>query len=552
MTAHRALQREQRGGQVTGENGASLSRHRSTSTNVLVTAAAVAAFVGLVVLLTALSVRAVPGNSDGATVILEGQAIGAGHLTLHGWYLSYDSFWGSDALVYAVAVLVDGVHGVLLNVVPAVLAALVVVIGVVIAGAGRRGAAAAVGAVTVVALLALPSYALSAFFLQGPLHIGTALWCLVAMALLARTSSRLRWFVAVLLLAAAVDGDLQALAFGTLPVLLGGVVAMLRRRDWRAGAGAVSAAIASGVLAIVVRELAKLIGTFVVNKSNPTATGTQMATNLRLAFDYALKLLGVGSGGFGSGGVPHALTMVHVLGALVVAGGVIVALVDLVRGILSRPTSTPGETEGWRLEDMLVFAFFGGVAVFVVLTPATNVSYARYLTAAVIFGSILAGRFVGRLVEWLAAGVPARLLAAAGVAVVACFAAGTGFNLAQPVASQPTVALGQYLLAHHLRLGVGDYWSSSIVTVETGSKVDIRPVTALPAGRVVSYTRNSSRAWYAGKSFQFLVYNPALPFGDVDATTARATFGAPAHTDAVDGYFVLVWRHPIAIMSGAS
>ncbi|MCU1492580.1 MAG: hypothetical protein JWO62_344 [Acidimicrobiaceae bacterium] len=510
------------------------------------------AFVGLVAMLFAASVRAVPGNSDGATVILEGQAIGAGHLTLHGWFLSFDSFWGSDALVYAVAVLFTGVRAALLNVVPALLGALVVVVGVHLARDDRRAAPAWAGAVTVLALLGLPSYALSVFFLQGPLHVGTALWCLVAFALLQRPEVRWRWAVAVVLLAAAADGDLQAIAFGIAPVLVGGLLAMARRRDWRAGFGAVSAVAASVALAFVVREVAKVIGTFVVNKSNPIATHTQMGANISLAFEYSAKMLGFGSAGFGSGGMPGVLAGVHVVGVVLVAAGVLVALVDLVRGAATGSSRGEDARNRWRLDDVLVLAVLADLAVFVVLTPATNVSYARYLTAAVVFAVVLAGRLVARIVAALPSGWPARLATTAGVAAAACFAAGFGYNLAQPVKQQPAAQLGQYLLSHHLRVGIGDYWSSSIVTVETHEDVQVRPVTALPAGRIVSYTRNSSRTWYSGKSFQFLVFNAALPFGDVDAATARATFGPPAHTYATDGYLVLVWSHRITVASGTS
>src|SRR5579883_2275636 len=44
------------------------------------------------------SARGILSNSDGATVALEGQALAAGNLGLHGWSLSLDSFWTIDAV----------------------------------------------------------------------------------------------------------------------------------------------------------------------------------------------------------------------------------------------------------------------------------------------------------------------------------------------------------------------------------------------------------------------------------------------------------------------
>ena len=51
--------------------------------------------------------HAVAGNSDGATVILEGQSMQSGNLGLAGWSLSWDSFWSIDAIFYAFAVAIS-------------------------------------------------------------------------------------------------------------------------------------------------------------------------------------------------------------------------------------------------------------------------------------------------------------------------------------------------------------------------------------------------------------------------------------------------------------
>ena len=97
---------------------------------------------GLVVALTAflyeVATKSFPGDSDGATVVLEGQAMSAGHLTLHGWALAADSFWSVDALFYTVGVGLLGIRPLLLRLVPAFIAALVVLFGVLVAGTTVR------------------------------------------------------------------------------------------------------------------------------------------------------------------------------------------------------------------------------------------------------------------------------------------------------------------------------------------------------------------------------------------------------------------------------
>ncbi|HEY6474484.1 MAG TPA: hypothetical protein VIY26_16435, partial [Acidimicrobiales bacterium] len=57
----------------------------------VVPAALFGAYVVVVVLLYASARHAFAGDSDGATVVLQGQTMGGGNLTLHGWALSLDS-----------------------------------------------------------------------------------------------------------------------------------------------------------------------------------------------------------------------------------------------------------------------------------------------------------------------------------------------------------------------------------------------------------------------------------------------------------------------------
>ena len=165
-------------------------------------ATAVGGFLVLVAILYVSARHAFAGDSDGATVVLQGQAMGSGNLTLHGWALSLDSFWTVDAVVYMLVELVTGVRGMLLFLVPAMIAACVVVVGVLLARDGRRGIAGVAAATTVVVVLGLPSHVLANVFLRGPLHVGTALLCLCAFAGLRSGRFGWGWVAAVLCLAA--------------------------------------------------------------------------------------------------------------------------------------------------------------------------------------------------------------------------------------------------------------------------------------------------------------------------------------------------------------
>lgn len=540
--------RSSRAGSSDSDDDGGASRSLSRPALVLL---ATLATVGLVALLTALAVHTFPADSDGATVVLEGQAMAQGHLLLGGWAISLDSFWTIDALWYAVAVLVAGVHGGLLYVVPAAIAAAVVVVGIVLGRRALRGAPALVAALTVVVLLALPSHALAIFFLRGPLHVGTALWCLLAFWCLASNKFDWRFALAVVFLAAGLLGDLQMLALGVVPAALAGVVAMGRTRTLRSGAPGLTAAVASLVVAECIRQLARAIGSFSIAKANPTAGGPQLTANVKHAAHEFVTMMGVGRGAYGLGGVPVWLSAVHVLAiaALVVAG--VWAAVRLVAGLMSG-TSPAAADAPWRLDDLLLLATLASPAAFVILAASNDPEYARYLTAGIIFGSILTARQAGRLTAAALDRSGARPLAAiavttAGALLAVAAAAGVALQLAQPIPPSPTEQLGAFLQAHHLDRGIGAYWSSSIVTVETGGAVTIRPVVSPNDETLVRYDRNSSASWYT-THFHFLVFDLHAPWGNVTWQTAVATFGRPAHAYTVAGTFrVMTWRHPLVV-----
>ncbi|MGO9559991.1 MAG: hypothetical protein ACLPQS_12135 [Acidimicrobiales bacterium] len=512
--------------------------------------AAAAAVIGLFVLLYAISVHAFAPDSDGATVLLEGQAMAHGHLLLSGWAISLDSFWTIDALWYLVADAAFGLHADLLHAVPAAIATAVVVIGVVMAVEERRRIAAiAAATATVVAILAFPAQALAIFLLRGPLHVGTALWCLVAFLAVRRGKFGVGFVVATLFLAAGLLGDLQMLALGVVPVFGAGVLAMCRTRQWRIGLPQATAAISSLVLAEVVRRIARALGTFSIAKANPIATLTQMLHNVKHGLHEGELMMGVGTTYYGIGADPRALSYAHFVAILVVGVAVVGTAVAAISGALrARPTVVGTSSEAaWRLDDMLLLATLAAPVAFVILAASPDPEYARYLTPGIIFGAILSGRVVGRLAEDLSWGVLGRAAAAIGLAASCCYIAGAAINLDQSAPQSSAATLGSWLEAHDLHDGIGAYWSSSIVTVESSGRVEIRPVVARNGHDLVRYDRNSAAYWYT-EPFNFLVFDIQAPWGDVSWQTAVTTFGPPSSAFTVAGtYRVMVWDRTLHV-----
>ena len=514
------------------------------------TVAAVAGFAGLVAILYAVSVYAGAADSDKATTILVGEAIANGNLLLHGWILSPANYWTTDAAFYALAVHVFGLRPGLLYAEPAVVGALTVTAGVVIAREGRRGAAAIAGAISVVVLLVCAPPAMALWFVGKSFHIATALYALVALWLLRPGRFGWRWVLGVALLAFGLLGDLLIAPYAMAPLFIGGVVAMLRLRSWRSGMAQVIAALASFGVGEVVLRIAHHVGAFNPGAALPFARGTQLVTNLGHLFTYSADLVGLTNGRrFGTGGVPVALLEVHVAGALLIAGSFLLALarlvISVVRGSPPPGHSGVGQPELWRLDDMLVLATICSAVPFVALAGPNGVAV-HLLALTVLFATVLAGRVLAALWSRLSAGWTMRAVSTAGIALCLGVAAGLGYQLALPEPPSPDAALTAWLEAHHLTSGIGDYWAAALTTVCSHGKVTIWPVTEGRHDTIERLMFQSSDSWYAGKQFQFYVYG-AVSSNRADFGAAENTWGKPSHVYDVNRYQVLVWSHPVRV-----
>lgn len=495
------------------------------------------------------SAHAFAGNSDGATVILEGRSMSSGNLLLSGWSLSLDSFWGLDTVFYSVATGLVGVHGYLLHAVPAAIVICVVALGVTMAHDARRNGRSIAGVVAAVVLLGAPTGALSTLYLNGPLHVATTLWVLLAFFALRNGRFGQGWALAVVLLAIGILGDLQTLPLGVGPVVGLGLVEMARRRTWRAAVHATSAGLASVILAIAIRAAALASGTYSIGRGSLPAPLRQVPANIAHLPTYAAWLFGLVSNPFDSTSVPKVVAISHGVGLVVVLASVIAALVGLLGGVRKGLPPRLREYRANRhLDDLLVLAFLANLVMFVAITPSDDPSFSRYLTASYIFGATLAARAVTRVAERRGSTIGGRIAGVVAMAVAGGYGMGLLGEALAPPAPNPSVQLAAFLRTHHLDRGVGDYWSASITTVVSNNKVVIRPVIANSSGQVVRYGHQSSVHWYKGKNFHFFVYNPTAPWGGVNPASIRATFGPWAQSYTVGPYVVLTWDKAIHVV----
>ena len=507
---------------------------------------------GWLVLLYASSWRYAAGHSDNANSVLAGYDLFHGNVLLAGWTMTANTYWSIDLPFFGVFTALWGVGPSAIHAVPVAIGAALVVVGVACAVRDRRGVGGWIGSGVVLLLLGVPSPRASAYFLHGPQHVGTTLFCVVAFLLLGTRAGRLRWWLGVVLLGAAVLGDPLALAIGVAPVLGAGVLTGLRRRRWEPALTLGAAALLAVVGAYLVHLALQQADSYALAPLVPLPPASQWITNLRVAPRLLLGLLGASSDS-GLSGLSRAG---HVLGALALVVATVDATARAVGGVL-RPRHlrlTPRWDAGpSALDDMLLLAFAGGLLTYVLIAlPPNDLGGTRYLLPSFAYGAILTGRRAVAAVECLPRrGVP--VAAAAVLAVGGLYLATSVDGLRGPAPVDPERELTDWLATNDLHSGFGPYWSASTMTVKSGGSVNIRPLTSVD-GRLRGNLFFASAKWFTSDSHRprrFLVYVPGEhPYDGVDDQSAVSAFGPPVRTAQVGAYRVLVWDRDLAPLLG--
>ena len=112
----------------------------------------------------------------------------------------------------------------------------------------------------------------------------------------------------------------------------------------------------------------------------------------------------------------------------------------------------------------------------------------------------------------------------------------------QPAAPPDGTQVASWLEAHHLRYGLGGYWQSSIVTVDTGGQVKVRAVVGITT--MGPYLWLAKASWYdpAAQQANFVVLDstPGYLYWEPRAVIAKV-FGRPAREYNVGPCTVMVW-----------
>ena len=516
-------------------------------------------------------------NSDQANILLIASDLLHGNVLLHGWYLTDVSFYTTELPQYALLELVFGVHPDTAHIAAAMTCTLAVVLAVLVARGGFTSRAAVIKLAVAAAIMLAPQpgIGVSALLLSVG-HIGTAVPVLLIWLFLDRAPQcyppgadppgtprpeglpvppsppgppdplgppARAWYVPVLTglaLAWALIADQLVLVIGVIPLALVCALRVLeaavRDRSLSRGIRArryelslIAAAGAAAGLAWAVERVLRALGGYILNPIPFTFNVRHLGTNLHSLWAVP-DIFGADYRGLAGG--PYYIALLH-LASLALVG---LALLVAARRFFSGAA---------LVDQVLAVAIAGNLLLFVVTSAGSEGPHE--IAAVAPFGAALAARMLAgpRASRARAQSIPARRARAvaygAGVIVLLGYLGGLAHDAAQPAAPLPTTQVASWLQAHDLRYGLGGYWESSIVTVQTDGQVKVR---ALLKNTMEADLWQAKPAWYdpAGQQADFIVLSsaPGYLYWEPRALIAKY-FGHPAREYHVGPFTVLVW-----------
>ena len=488
-------------------------------------------------------------NSDSANILLMGQDLLHGNLLLHGWYMSDVSFFPTELPQYAMLESFLGLHMQTAHVAAAMTYTLAFLLAVLLARSGSSGRAAVTRTLIAAGIMLAPQLGPGVFALDLSVgHIGTAVPLLLTWLLLDKLPSP-KWYVPVLaavLLAWALVADPIVYVVGVGP--LGAACAARVLRGFATASGpwtsrlagqwydlALGAAtVAATGLAWVANNLISAAGGYTVNRLPFYLTPWHYLHNNWQAAWKVLTIFGANYHYTGVSGIWLVLAFLHLASVLLVGW----ALARVFRRFFAVSL----------VDQVLAVAIVLNVALYM-LTNASDEA-AHEVAVIVPFGAALAARVLVRPARQAGAASESRLrrvvrvaACAAGIAVLAGYTAGLGYELTQPSAPPGNTGLASWLARHDLTSGLSGYWTSSSVTVNSGNRVQVR---ALMQYTLQEDLWMSDSRWYdPGRHYANFVVLDSQPgyFSHWEPLQLiRTYFGAPARVYHTGPYTIMVWH----------
>jgi hypothetical protein len=481
-------------------------------------------------------------DSDGANSALQAWDLIHGHLLLRGWDFGDATFYTFELPINGITQLIFGLGPRAAHVASALVYFIIAACAVALAVGGARGAARPARAAVVVGIMAVPLLTIATTYtlVEEPDHPGTAVFMLVSALLVDQLGGRLqgrRWVAPLVcvILAAGQLGDATVLYVGVPAVVVACGYRMLVQRQIRcADAVVVAAAIASVPLELAVRAIIKHLGGYQeVSPKTVLAPPGQWPHNVVVIVGVLRSLYGA---------TVTAETRLGVAAAVLGTVGLLAAAAGLVRVLVRWGKSS-------RAEHLLVLVIILNLGVYLISKGAQADGY-REVAAVLPCGAALAARTVVPATFRLARRAVAVAVVAALVALVPLSVAASRPHVGPALGpapgnggTAPTAPLTAWLEAHQVSYALGGYWSASIVTLQSGGRVQVRAVTLVPRTDGTGYDVHvpyweTNSQWYDASRHDPR-YVIAQLSGPSSANTYEHFFGKPMAAYQVPGFVVL-------------
>ena len=464
-------------------------------------------------------------TSDGANNALQAWDMWHGHLLLHGWIMGDATYYTFELPVLALVEIFFGLSDLTSHVASALTYLIVTVSAVALALTDSRGLARAARCGVVIAVLTAMFHARSnaPYLLGTPDHTGTSAFLLVSFLLIDRVPARR--YTSPLLLAILCAGQIgdATVRYVAVPavVLVCGYRAVAARELRTGDAANALAAAASVPLTLAVRAVMVHFGAYqMVAPKIAISRPRQWPHNAELAWHALCVLFGVVAGS-GSSALERDAGYILGLACLLAAAA------GVARVAWTWRTAS-------RAEQLLFAAIVIDLAAYVFSTmPILTNPYE--VVAVLPCGAVLAARACvpGRVVGTLRAGLATGLAAIAALLPLTTAAA-------RPAAVAPTAPLSAWLEAHGLTYGLAGYWNSSVITLHSDNRVQVRAVV-IKGRQIEPYAWETSTLWFDASRHDatFVIIDLA---GNGLSPSAEQYFGRPSKTDHVAHWAILIYQ----------
>ncbi len=475
-------------------------------------------------------------TSDSVQGFVAGDAVVRGNILLSGWHFPFNDYYLTDTVPYAAFELIAGPHPFFLALEPALVYSLFVCVALVLSVRRGQPLARNLQAIAAPALvLAAPAWiGIWNPLLMSDMHFATVLDAVLGLwlcAIVAQSERRNDLVFAsqcaalLLLISAAIASDPFSLVFAFGPALA--VLAIDPALGASNSGGRLALLLLAGgiVLGWVLPGLIAQTGGFTTERDVLTGPvpAHLLGRNLVALATSVLTLFGANPSATGFTAPAILLFVVH---AVALALG-LVAVARVAGSVFGK----------CRISILDRFLCAGIFAVLVACTvsaqfakgiaPATlwtGGPTMRYVMPVFLFAGVLAGR---KAPSVLAAIKSLRMRATVswvltGFALLSVVAGAFDLPNSAPrwISNNPPTLAARWLKSHGLIQGVGEYWSSNLVTAMSGDLVRVRSVVA-DGGRLAAYVWSSDAKWYMQPP-QFAIWqdgNPSgLTYADVGAT----------------------------------